>query len=83
MHVRRYFDLNLIMSDIKSVLSFLCQHFKLSVNVFIKPEYFRLAKFNDCAENVVMVFWVVLNVLNYHVMQDKQVDIDFQHYDTV
>ncbi|XP_033331469.2 uncharacterized protein LOC117223340 [Megalopta genalis] len=71
------------MSDIKSVLSLLCQHLKLSVNVIMKPEYFRLAKFNDCAENVIKAFWEVLNVLSFHVIQEKQIDIDFQHYDTV
>ncbi|XP_078039675.1 uncharacterized protein LOC144471476 isoform X2 [Augochlora pura] len=71
------------MSDIKSVLSLLCQHLKLSVNVFIKPEYFRLAKFNDNAENVVKAFWEALNILSYHVVQEKHIEIDFQHYDTV
>lgn len=43
------------MSDIKSVLSLLCQHLNLSVNVTMKPEHFRLAKFNGAAEFVVSV----------------------------
>lgn len=43
------------MSDIKSVLSLLCQHLNSSINVMMKPEYFRLAKFNGTAENVVSV----------------------------
>lgn len=46
----------LIMSDIKSVLSLLCQHLNSSIKVMMKPEYFRLGKFNDVVdENVVSV----------------------------
>lgn len=43
------------MSDIKSVLSLLCQHLNLSINVMMKPEYFRQAKFNGMDENIVSV----------------------------
>ncbi|XP_076662507.1 uncharacterized protein LOC143365829 isoform X2 [Halictus rubicundus] len=46
----------------------------------MKPEYFRLAKFNDTAENVVKVFWETLNILSYCVVQEKQIEVDFQHY---
>lgn len=44
-----------IMSDIKNVLSLLCQHLNLSINVMMKPEYFRQAKFNGMDENIVSV----------------------------
>ncbi|XP_076281448.1 tubulin epsilon and delta complex protein 1 isoform X1 [Lasioglossum baleicum] len=71
------------MSDIKSVLSLLCQHLKLSINVTMKPEYFRLAKFDDTPENVGETFWEALNILSYRVVQEKQIEVNFQHYDTV
>lgn len=43
------------MSDIKSVLSLLCQHLNSSINVTTKPEYFRLAKFDNTTNDVVSV----------------------------
>ena len=51
------------MSDIKSVLSLLCQHLNLSANVTMKPEHFRLAKFNGAAEIVVSVLRAILHNL--------------------
>ncbi|XP_003706987.1 uncharacterized protein LOC100874906 [Megachile rotundata] len=71
------------MSDIKSVLSLLCQHVNLSTNVLMKPEYFRLAKFNNPAENIAQEFWKILNVLSYHIVKEQQIEIDFQHCDIV
>ncbi|KZC07440.1 PREDICTED: uncharacterized protein C14orf80 homolog [Dufourea novaeangliae] len=71
------------MSDIKSVLSLLCQHLSLSVDLWMKPEYFRLAKFNNTAENVTTTFWKTLNVLSHQAVREKQVEVDFQCYDTV
>ncbi|CAL7943115.1 unnamed protein product [Xylocopa violacea] len=71
------------MSDIKSVLSLLCQHFNLSINVAMKPEYFRLAKFNSTDENVSGAFWKTLNILSYYAVKEKYAEIDFQQYDIV
>ncbi|KOX78246.1 hypothetical protein WN51_09605 [Melipona quadrifasciata] len=71
------------MSDIKSVLCLLCQHLNLSINIMMKPEYFRLAKFNTMAENVVDAFWKALNILGYHAVKEKQIETDFKQYDTL
>ncbi|XP_076247305.1 uncharacterized protein LOC143187154 [Calliopsis andreniformis] len=71
------------MSDIKSVLSLLCQHLNLSINVTMKPEYFRSVKFGDTTNSVTKIFWKILNILSYHAVKDKAVGIDFQQFDTV
>ncbi|KAF3429795.1 hypothetical protein E2986_01478 [Frieseomelitta varia] len=71
------------MSDIKSVLCLLCQHLNLSINVMMKPEYFRLAKFNSMAENVADAFWKALNILGHHAVKEKQIETDFKQYDTL
>ncbi|KOC70606.1 hypothetical protein WH47_03622 [Habropoda laboriosa] len=71
------------MSDIKSVLSLLCQHLNASINVTMKPEYFRLAKFNSTAENVREVFWKALNILSYHAVKEKIIAADFEQFDIV
>ncbi|XP_017891905.1 uncharacterized protein LOC108632095 [Ceratina calcarata] len=71
------------MSDIKSVLTLLCQHINLSINVSIKPEHFRLAKFNTASENVSDEFWKVLNILSYHAVKEKQMDIGVLRCDVV
>lgn len=41
------------MSDIKSVIALLCKHLKLLYNVNVKPEHFRLSKFNKTKESSV------------------------------
>ncbi|OAD60600.1 hypothetical protein WN48_05117 [Eufriesea mexicana] len=72
------------MSDIKSVLSLLCQHLNLSINVAMKPEYFRLGKFNDAVdENVTIMFWKALNILSYFAVKEKQIEINFEQYDII
>ncbi|XP_043258928.1 uncharacterized protein LOC122401063 [Colletes gigas] len=70
------------MSDIRSVLSLLCQHLNLSIHVTMKPEYFRLAKFNGTAENVTKTFWKALHVLSYQAVREKQIEINFEQCDT-
>lgn len=35
------------MSDIKAVIQLLCQHLNILLKVNLKPENFRLAKFNN------------------------------------
>jgi hypothetical protein len=42
--------------DIKSVIAVLCKHLKLSFNVNVKPEHFRLSKFNKTEDNCVRLF---------------------------
>ncbi|KAG6796849.1 tubulin epsilon and delta complex protein 1 [Apis mellifera caucasica] len=71
------------MSDIKSVLSLLCQHLNLSINVMMKPEYFRQAKFNGMDENIDKIFWKILNVLSYYAVKEKQIETNFEQYDTI
>ncbi|KAJ9591545.1 hypothetical protein L9F63_001899 [Diploptera punctata] len=48
------------MSDIKSVISLLCKHLKFSFNVNIRPEHFRLAKFDKTEESAVVQMWELL-----------------------
>ncbi|XP_076752319.1 uncharacterized protein LOC143424244 isoform X2 [Xylocopa sonorina] len=71
------------MSDIKNVLSLLCQHLNISINIVMKPEYFRLAKFNSTDENVNGVFWKALNILSYYAVKENNAEIDFQQCDIV
>ncbi|XP_053979368.1 tubulin epsilon and delta complex protein 1-like [Hylaeus volcanicus] len=71
------------MSDIKSILVLLCQHLNLSINVAMKPEYFRLAKFNNTAENVTETFWKTLYALSYHAVKEKQIEVNFEQCGTV
>lgn len=47
----------------------------------MKPEYFRLAKFNTMAENVADAFWKALNILGYHAVKEKQIETDFKQCD--
>ena len=49
------------MTDVKSVIALLCKHLKLSFNVNIRPEHFRLAKFDKTEDNVVSTLSVRLN----------------------
>ncbi|CAK9832262.1 hypothetical protein ANTRET_LOCUS9115 [Anthophora retusa] len=71
------------MSDIKSVLSLLCQVLNASINVTMKPEYFRLVKFNDTTENVREMFWKALNILSYCAVREKKIAFDFEQFDIV
>ncbi|XP_021925044.1 uncharacterized protein LOC110832394 isoform X4 [Zootermopsis nevadensis] len=48
------------MSDIKSVIALLCKHVKLSFNVNVKPEHFRLSKFNKTEDSCVCQMWGIL-----------------------
>ncbi|PNF21617.1 hypothetical protein B7P43_G12573 [Cryptotermes secundus] len=48
------------MSDIKSVIGLLCKHLKLLFNVNVKPEHFRLSKFNNNEESCVCQMWEIL-----------------------
>ncbi|XP_069689726.1 tubulin epsilon and delta complex protein 1-like isoform X2 [Periplaneta americana] len=48
------------MSNIKSVISLLCRHLNISFNLDVKPEHFRLSKFNKTENNCVCHMWQVL-----------------------
>ncbi|PSN50767.1 hypothetical protein C0J52_05963 [Blattella germanica] len=48
------------MTDVKSVIALLCKHLKLSFNVNIRPEHFRLSKFDKTEDNSVCQMWEIL-----------------------
>lgn len=49
------------MADVKNVISVLCKHLNFLFNIELKPEYFRLAKFNKSEDNIVPIFWNLLS----------------------
>lgn len=51
------------MSDPGGVISILCSHLRLLLNVSIKSEHFRSAKFNQNEDNTVSMLWKVLHSL--------------------
>lgn len=49
-----------IMSDIKAVINLLCQHLNILLKVNLKPENFRLAKFNNNEKETIQQLWTTL-----------------------
>lgn len=43
------------MNEVKNVIGLLCKHLNYLFNLEMKPEHFRLAKFNKTDDNVVSV----------------------------
>ncbi|KAF2901761.1 hypothetical protein ILUMI_04419 [Ignelater luminosus] len=53
------------MGDIKITISNLCKHLNLIFDMKMKPEMFRLAKFNKSDDDIVKTFWILLsNMIN-------------------
>ncbi|KAK2575105.1 hypothetical protein KPH14_008831 [Odynerus spinipes] len=69
------------MADIKNVLELLCKHLNLSIKVAIKPEYFRLSKYNKITEQSNSVLWATLHALSFYAAKEKRTDIYFEEYD--
>lgn len=44
------------MNEVKKVIGLLCKHLNTLFHLDLKPEHFRLAKFNKIDENVVSFF---------------------------
>ncbi|XP_012522868.2 uncharacterized protein LOC105828860 [Monomorium pharaonis] len=69
------------MSDIKDVLSMLCEYINLLIDVGLTPEHLRLAKYKVPDENAAEALWSTLRILSYHAAREKRSDIDFRNYD--
>lgn len=48
------------MSDIKAVIQLLCQHLNSLLNVNLKPDNFRLSKFNNNDKDTIQALWTTL-----------------------
>lgn len=69
-------------SEIKNTISLLCKLLNLLYKTNLKPEYFRLAKFNKRDENVVPVLWnlihKVLNEDNTVIVKKKLHELNYK-----
>lgn len=65
------------MSDIKAVIQLLCQHLNILLKVNLKPDNFRLAKFNKNDKETVQELWTTLEklclALGPHINQNQAV----------
>ncbi|XP_033216553.1 tubulin epsilon and delta complex protein 1-like isoform X2 [Belonocnema kinseyi] len=73
----------LTMSDTKSVIELLCKHLSCTTEVPMKPDFFRLAKYNKSSPEAIEAFWSVLHILSTCVVTEKDKSISFKDYDKI
>ena len=52
---------NFTMSDTKSVIELLCKHLSCTTEVPMKPDFFRLAKYNKSSPEAVGFFYILFS----------------------
>ncbi|KAJ8924520.1 hypothetical protein NQ315_007318 [Exocentrus adspersus] len=60
-------------SEIKHVIGLLCKQLNMILDLNLKPEHFRLAKFDKNDENVIPLLWTTLSLLT---VKDKHPDFN-------
>ncbi|XP_024946604.1 uncharacterized protein LOC107273484 isoform X4 [Cephus cinctus] len=65
------------MSDIKTVIALLCKHLDTAANVALKPEHFRLSKFDKKSDDTVRALWNALYTLSCYALDEDQENVKF------
>ncbi|XP_046735895.1 uncharacterized protein LOC124405225 [Diprion similis] len=71
------------MSDIKFVIALLCKDLRQAVDATLKPEHFRLSKFNEDTDNTVIELWKILYQLSSCAAKEIPGNILLNDYDDV